>query len=43
MIIYIYTIITICIVLLISITIFFLFDPEGLPYKFLVFAPEVDR
>ena len=21
----------------------FLFDPEGLPYKFLVFAPEVDR
>ena len=22
---------------------FFLFDPEGLPYKFLVFAPEVDR
>ena len=23
--------------------IIFLFDPEGLPYKFLVFAPEVDR
>ena len=22
---------------------FFFFDPEGLPYKFLVFAPEVDR
>ena len=21
----------------------FFFDPEGLPYKFLVFAPEVDR
>ena len=23
--------------------IFSFFDPEGLPYKFLVFAPEVDR
>ena len=22
---------------------FFLFDPKGLPYKYLVFAPEVDR
>ena len=22
---------------------FILFDPEGLPYKFMVFAPEVDR
>ena len=22
---------------------FFFFDPESLPYKFLVFAPEVDR
>ena len=22
---------------------FILFDPEGLPYKFLVFAPEADR
>ena len=22
---------------------FFFFDPEGLPYKFFVFAPEVDR
>ena len=32
----------ICVYVYIYIYIIF-FDPEGLPYKFLVFAPEVDR
>ena len=32
----------ICVYMYIYIYIYY-FDPEGLPYKFLVFAPEVDR
>ena len=33
----------VCVYIYIYIYFFSFFDPEGLPYKFLVFAPEVDR